>query len=371
MSDQTTHETNEPTTSWRDKTLKAAGVGYLVGDVAGIGASIARGGFKANWGTAGGFATWAAGGIGAAVYGNPDAEKQMEILAHKLEAYLVKQGSKVTDVERNHSDLLRGKNGIGAKLDRFMHEHPTEILNASYAVGASMMIRDGINEVRKHGGKDIFPKALNKAAFGNVSSGFWLGSLVLAGALTGLLLKEDPEAKSKVDPNSITSRVAGFFKEKPMRASGAFYWGGNLFAFKKAMDDKAAAATAPYAVKPHHLSLLTVAAYVASNGLLALSSRDQIREEKFKPEHLAQLEQVAAEIIAAQPPQLQAQLLNGVADYLSKERMIGVPAEELSKQLIARVSETSKRHLAHGAENNWAGKVSAAHAQGDGSPALV
>jgi hypothetical protein len=198
---------------------------------------------------------------------------------------------------------------------------------------------------------------MNKAAFGNVSSMFWLGSLVLAGALTGLLLKEDPDAKAKVDPNSITSRVAGFFKEKPMRASGAFYWGGNLFALKKAMDDKAGAASMPHGVKPHWFSFLTVAAYVASNGLLALSSRDQIEEKKFKPEHLAQLEQVAAEIIAAQPPQLQAQLLTGVADYLAKERMIGVPAEELSKQLIARVSETSKKHLAQASEHAWAEKV--------------
>ncbi len=360
MSQITTESNETKTSSWRDKTLKAAGVGYLVGDFAGVGASVLRGKFESNWATAGGFATWAAGGLAAAVYGNPDSEKQLEILAHKLEAYLVKHGATVTDAERNQSDLLRGKNGLGATLDRFMHEHPTEILNASYAVGASMLIRDGIKEVRKIGGKDIFPKALNKAAFGNVSSYFWFGSLVLAGALTGLLLKEDPDARAKVDPNSITSRVAGFFKEKPMRASGAFYWGGNLFAFKKAMDDRAAAAIAPYAIKPHHLSFLTVAAYVASNGLLALSSRDQVDEKKLNPEHLAQLEQVAAEIIAAQPPQVQAQLLTSVSEYLAKEKMVATAPEELSKQLIARVAATSKRHLAQGTEQRWAARTAAA-----------
>jgi hypothetical protein len=146
------------TTSWRDKTLKAAGYGYLVGDFAGIAATMARGKFEANWATAAGFATWAVGGIGAAVYGNPDTEKQLEILAHKLESYLVKHGAKVTDVERNQSDLMRGKNGLGAQLDRFMHEHPTEILNASYAVGASMMVRDGLKEVSKLGVKIFSPK---------------------------------------------------------------------------------------------------------------------------------------------------------------------------------------------------------------------
>ena len=356
MSEPTTDTTQ--TTGWRDKTLKAAGVGYLVGDLAGIGASIARGGFKANWATAGGFATWAAGGVGAAVYGNPDTEKQLEILAHKLEKYLITHGARVTDIERNHSDLLRGKNGLGAKIDRFMHEHPTEILNASYAVGAGMMIKDGLKEVTELG-KHVLPKGLNKAGLGNVSSIFWLGSLVMAGALSGLLIKEDPDAQAKVDPNSITSRIAGFFKEKPMRLSGALYWGGNLFALKKAFDDKAHAAAMPYPVKPHHLSFLTVAAYVASNGLLALSSRDQIREEKFMPEHLAQLEQVAAEIIAAQPPQLQAQLLTGVAEYLAHEKKIALSAEQIAQQLIARVGETSKRHLRHQAEDSWAGRAAA------------
>ena len=157
-----------------------------------------------------------------------------------------------------------------------------------------------------------------------------------------------------------------------MRLAGAMYWGGNFFTARNALGDFKDAGNAQHrsflGVKPYHLSTLTVASYLTSNGLLALSSRDQIEEKKFKPEHLAQLEQVAAEIIAAQPPQLQAQLLTGVADYLAKERMIGVPAEELSKQLIARVSETSKKHLAQASEHAWAEKVLAT---ANSSPALA
>lgn len=352
MSDTKTEKTE---TSWRDKTLKTAGVGYLLGDLSGIAASMARGEFKSSWATAGGYATWVLGGLGAATYGNPDAEKQLEILAHKLEKFMVTHGARVTVADHDRMDLLRGKDGLGANLDRFLHEHPTEILNASYAVGAGMLVKDGWKEIA-NAGKHVLPRAMNKAAFANVSSRFWLGGLVLAGALGGLLIKEDADAAGKVDPHSISSRVVGFFKEKPMRWSGSCYWMGNIFALKQAFDDKRVASSMPHAIKPHVFSFLTVAAYVVSNGLLSLSSRDQIREEKFKPEQLAQLEQVAAEIIAAQPPQVQAQLLNQAAFYLAQEKKISQSPEQIARDLIARVSESSKRHLASTSSATWIDK---------------
>lgn len=347
---------NQPTTdsaeqsTWRDKTLKAAGYGYLLGDAAMAASGLLKGGAGRDIFRAG--AVWSAGGIGAALYGNPNTEKQLEILAHKLEAHLTHRGAKVTDSERNNSELLRGKNGIGAKLDRFMHEHPSELLNAAYAVGASMLLHNGIKDFASSKGK--------------ISAA--MGGLVLAGALSGLLIKEDPHAKAKADPSSITSRVAAAVREKPMRLSGALYWGGNIFTLANAINDKKEFGhISRGGIKPHHLSFLTVAAYVVSNGLLALSSRDQINEQKFKPEHIAQLEQVAAEIIAAQPPQLQAALLTNVSHYLAQEKMVAMSPEELSKKLVARVSETSKRHLAQGAENNWASRT----AQSATSPSIA
>jgi hypothetical protein len=121
-----------------------------------------------------------------------------------------------------------------------------------------------------------------------------------------------------------------------------------------ALSDKKEFGNKPrFGMKAHWFSFLTVASYVLANGLLFSSSRDQIQEKKFKPEHIAKLEQVAAEIIAAQPPQVQAALLTNVSQYLAKERMIDVSAEELSKQLIARVGETSQRHLAQATVNSW------------------
>lgn len=342
MSEATNTETEHQTSSWREKTLKAAGYGYLLGDAAFAASGLLKGG-KAVFRTG---AIWAAGGIGAAVYGNPDADKQLEILAHKLEAHLVQHGAKITDLERNNSELLRGKNGLGAKLDRFLHSHPTELLNAAYAVGAMTLLHSGLKDLKK----------INT----NTTA---MGALVLAGALGGLLIKEDPDARAKVDQNSIVSRVAGYIKEKPLRFSGTLYALNNIFTFKHALHDRDKFAHVNVmGMKPYYFSMLTAASYVAANCLLFASSRDQIDEKKFKPEHIMQLEQVAAEIIAAQPPQLQAQLLRDVSEYLAKEKMIAVTAPELAHQLVERVSEVAQRNLRHGAENNWSGRIAAKNA---------
>ena len=112
-------------------------------------------------------------------------------------------------------------------------------------------------------------------------------------------------------------------------------------------------------MKAHWFSLLTVASYITANAMLFASSRDQIQEKKFTPEHIGKLEQVAAEIIAAQPPQIQAALLTDVSHYLAKEKMIDVSAEELSKQLIARVGNTSQQHLAQATQATWAERAEA------------
>lgn len=346
MSDQTTDKHDH--TSWRDKTLKAAGYGYLVGDLALAASGILK--QEKNVFRAG--AIWAAGGLGAAFYGNPDTEKQLEILAHKLESYLKKQGAIVTDETRGHSELLRDHNGLGAKLDRFMHEHPTEILNAAYAVGAGLLLNKGVRGLLGGATGTALKEARTRTG---------MGAFVLAGALAGLFIKEDPQAREKADPNSITSKVVAYIKEKPMRLSSAMYWGGNLFTARNAWLDFKGAGNPLHrsflGIKPYHLSTLTLASYLTSNGLLSLSSRDQIEEKKFKPEHIAQLEQVAAEIIAAQPPQLQAALLTNVSDYLAKEKMVARSPEELSKELIARVSESSTRQLAQATESKWAEKA--------------
>ena len=332
-------KTEQEQRSWRDKTVKAAGYGYLLGDAAMAASGLIKGDKGAQIFRAG--AIWSAGGIGAALYGNPDIEKQLDILAHKLEKHLAKNGATVTDAVRANTELLQGKDGLAAKLDRFLHTHPTELLNAAYAIGGGVLL----NGVRGRLGTQR----------GKIEAG--MGALVLAGALCGLLIKEDPNAQEKVDQNSLTSRVAGYIKEKPMRLASALYWANNGLGIANAVMDKKEYEHLPRAgMKAHHFSFLMVASYIAANAMLFSSSRDQIQEKKFKPEHIAKLEQVAAEIIAAQPPQLQAALLTDVSKYLAHEKMVDVTAEALSKQLIARVSDTSKQHLAQAAGTSWAAR---------------
>lgn len=344
MSDMKNSEHEPAPVSWRDKTLKAAGYSYLLGDAA----MFASGMVKMLQATLGQEkkaakyesltgALWGLGGLAAARYGNPDTEKQLEILAHRLEAHMNKQGAKLPDAERANVELLAGKNGFIAKAERFLYQHPSEILNAVYLIGSGTMIGSGI--FSKKGG------ATEKIA---------MGGLVAAGALAGLLIKEDPDARTKADPNSLMSRTAAFIQEKPLRLTSTLYWGNNIFAALKARKEQLAHVPGTSAIKPYMLSYLCAASYILANGLLSLSSRDQIQEKKFTSEHIAKLEEVAAEIIAAQPPQLQAALLTDVSRYLANEKMIDVSAEELSKQLLARVGQASQQHLTQATDASWA-----------------
>ena len=328
MHETVNHESEKPSTSWRDKTVKAAGYGYLIGDMAMAASGLIKGGTTSQIFKTG--AIWSAGGIGAAMYGNPDVEKQLDILAHKLEKHLTKDGATVTDAVRSNTELLQGKNTLGAKLDRFLHEHPTELLNAAYAIGAGVLLKGSYNKLsdtRKQ-----------------IEAG--MGALVLSGALCGLLIKEDPNARDKVEHTSLVSRTVGYIKEKPMRLAGSLYLLNNGLGIANALLDKKDFSHQPKAgMKAHWFSFAMVTSYMVANGLLFISSRDQIQEKKFQPEHIAKLEQVAAEIIAAQPPQLQAALLADVSQFMATQHGVALPAEEIAHDLATRVTELTKDRM--------------------------
>ena len=68
--------------SLRENSLKTAGWAYLVGDAALFAAGVLKGNSVTGEAFTG--MTWALGGLGAARYGNPSAEKQLEILSGRL-----------------------------------------------------------------------------------------------------------------------------------------------------------------------------------------------------------------------------------------------------------------------------------------------
>lgn len=348
---EATNTDNITPSRWQDKTLKAAGVSYIVGDLSMVAAGAARG--HGVLGSVSGGATWLAGGVAAAMYGNPDTKRQLSIQASKLEAYLRKRGVAIPEDARAQSALLAHKT-VWGHVEQFMYEHPSELLNSMYLLGASMLLHEGLTkDVAKHA-KNIIPKGVNAAAFKNVSSTFWIGAVVSAGALLGLFVKEDPHAREKLnDDASWLDRAMAYVKEKPLRASAILYTVNNGFLGLRAYQDfsERHSAFKAQAFKPHVASGLQLGAYLVGNGLLFASSRSQITKQGFAPDDMAQLENAAAAVIAAQPPETQQALLTDVSQFMATQKGVAVPAEKIAADLAVRVGELTRDRLQQGNAN--------------------
>lgn len=324
--------------SWRDKTLKAAGYGYLLGDAAGIGASLAKGTSARE--TALGFAIWGVGGLAAGIYGNPDQEKQLEILAHKLERHLKKQGITIPNHLHAQDELLRDR-GFLHSIERFFYEHPSEVLNTAYAIGAGLMMHQGLQRVRV-GEKTWLPKSVKlEEIYKNTTTDFWSGLLVMTGALGGLFIKEDPHAREKSKGGGPIEKASAYLSEKSLRFPSIMYWLNNVVLAGRVMQERDE--FRHKATKPHLFSTVTLATYVFSNLMLQFSSRNQIAAH-LPEDVVSKLEQSAANIIAVQSPQMQAALLADASQFMARQKGMTLSADIIAKQLATRITNiTSTR----------------------------
>lgn len=330
-----------------DKKLKLAGYSYVLGDAAMMAAGMARG-KKFSEEVLGG-AIWAAGGVAAARYGNPDSEKQLELLANKLERHLKKAGYGIPDEVRAQNTLLK-KETFWQRIEDFLYEHPSEVLNGAYAIGAASILKDAIPKMKSP--RELLPSHLGKGGLQGMNTNFWIGALVLAGSVGGLLIKEDKHARENAKEGSTLDKVKAFFQEKPLRWSGTLYTANNLFLAAKAKQDWNK--RGDYAgLKPHLFSTLQLGTYLFSNIMLFLSSRDQIAPKGMVAEDLARIEDAAARMIGAQVPQVQQALLADVSQYLATQKGVQQKPEEIAQALATRITEITGERM-----HQAAGKVS-------------
>ncbi|MDX2095241.1 MAG: hypothetical protein SFW64_04800 [Alphaproteobacteria bacterium] len=286
---------------------------------------------------------WLAGGIAAAAYGNPSSGKQLELLSQKLEKHLNEQGITIPDNVRAQHALLK-EPGFIERCQNFLYQHPSEMLNAAYAIGAAYLLKDGVKELASKS-KSLWPKftegyslkGMLHASKG-ISKNFWMGALVGGGAISGLLIKEDPQAHENAVQGNIFQRAVAYIKEKPLRLTGSLYGANNIFTVLKAYEDYANRGLYTKGLKPHFFSGTTAGAYILSNILLTTVSRDQASAKYLSPAQAAQLEDAAAQIIAAQPPEKQQAILADVAGYMAKQKGISLNASEIEAQLTERVA---------------------------------
>ncbi|PZP84050.1 MAG: hypothetical protein DI582_09735 [Azospirillum brasilense] len=346
MADTTAEQPAEQ--SLGEKKLKLAGYSYVLGDAAMMAAGMARGKTFVQAARSGG--VWAAGGMAAGYFGNPGTEKQLALLANKLEHHLKKTGYGIPDDVRAQNTLLK-KETFWQKIEDFVYEHPSEMLNAAYAVGSGFLIKDGLKQIREN-------QAHWWPGKGNTATDLWIGAIVGTGALIGLFAKEDPQAREKAKDGTLLDKAVAFVSEKPLRTTSAIYFANNGFLAKQAWQDwqgsKGAGPFVEQKAKPHYFSTMQLATYLFANTMLALSPRNQIAPH-LPAEGVAQLEDASARIIAAQAPQVQQALLADVSQYLSAQKGIQQKPEEIATALATRITEITGERMAQAAGNvSWA-----------------
>lgn len=348
------------------RTLHLAGYSYIVGDAAMIGAGLMRKGGEAWRGTVGGAVIWSVGGIAAALFGNPSPQKQLEIQASKLERHLKKNGITIPKDAREKSDLLKDRGFWGHVAD-FLHKHPSEMLNAMYGIGAVGLLLDGQKEFGHNKGLlpgKIFHRIEGKLRFNHnaiepMNTDFWMGALILTGALVGLLVKEDPDAKKKSEGKGFFAKVHAFIAEKPLRTTSALYTANNAILLGRVIQDFGKYKN-KVGMKPQMFSTVQLASYLFANSMLLMSNRDQITNKGFSTDELGKLEDAAARIIASQPREVQQKVLADISEYMAKEKGIKVDAPTIAQHLAARVGKVTEGNLQETATNmKWAERESA------------
>ena len=369
METPTTSQTGTQEPTLLQKTLNMAGFGYVLGDIAMISASAARVPkdlrMKQIQTEAQSGAVWLAGGLGATVFGNPDIDTQLRIQSHKLENHLKQRGALLDGQTRDGSPLLQERGPLGLLRD-FCYEHPSEILNTGYAVGAALLLHDGAKNIFQKKTHTLLPKmpdfrnatsfsqgtrAVNHA-MEHVGVSFWMGALVLGGALIGLFAKEDPKAKEHAENGNVLDKTVAFVREKPLRIAAGCYMANNAFLALRFGQDlhlrhqpRAQGGYAGQKLQPHVFSGAQLGLYIMSNLMLMASSRDQMTKAGFDDAAQAQLEDAAARMVAAQPPTVQAEMLRETSEYMAKQKGVTLDAQTIADHLAARISSLTQERL--------------------------
>ncbi len=319
---ETTDNTPE---TLRDNSLRTAGWSYLVGDAA----LIAAGLLKGDWHEAATGAWWGLGGAAAARYGNPNADKQLELLGRKLGDHLRDIGVTIPDNPTTHA--LAKPGGFIDKVESFLYTYPSQMLNAVYMLGSADLIRSGF----KH------DNPWNKAS----------GALVISGALAGLLVPEKKPDPTH-PPEGMIGKAVAWLQEKPLRLSGAFYMANNFTTAMSGVND-----WNRNNKKSALLKFLTSATYIFANYMLSQSSKEQEDNKKENHEALERIGVMAARVIAAQPKELQEALVEDISRFLSKQPQSAPQATEIASMLHDKLSQLSNAKPMSGSWMQRTGRI--------------
>ncbi len=316
-----------PFDALKDKSLKAAGYALLAGDTALIISGIMGGRYK----EAASGLIYAAGGLFCSKYANPDAEKQLRMMGMKLGEYLRKEGVEIPH-EPTVEKLVK-PGGLIENTEAFLYKYPSQMMNACFAVGGTQLMASGI----QHG------KHWDTMA----------GACVVSGGLGGILVSEQTPDPDKKPAHGPLAKAVSWFQEKPLRISGVLYGLNNPALIMSGIKEyKANPANKSYMFK-----FLTAASYMMGNTLLCMSSKENSGSQAQGDEALDKLATAAAQILAAQPREMQHSLMQHMAGFLASQPEATKKAPEIEKLMQEKMQS-----LAAPAQGSWLNKLGMAHA---------
>lgn len=314
--------------NWLKRTVRLSGFSFLIGDAALIGGGVVRalgkGGKKEELGNALTGLLWAQAGVASSLYGDPKKPMQLRIHAHNLEEYLNKQGIPIPDEVKQRNELLKDK-GPGERIERFISKHPTEVFNSIIGAASIGMVFSGAKAIAR---KD-------KVA----ANSLWAGLLVMGGAAAGLLIKEDPNAPEKAKGGGFFDKAAAFIKEQPLRLTSTLYLLNDYFIFNKAWGEYTHEFKASGGKDWRFLwPSIAAVANLVGNGLLFMSSRNQLKDG-FSETHVAQMEELAADAVLAQPVAERQGVADTIARYLRAQKISERSPEQLRSEILERAQQ--------------------------------
>ncbi|MFW0777698.1 MAG: hypothetical protein ACN2B6_08285 [Rickettsiales bacterium] len=316
-----------PIDALKNQSLKAAGVAYLVGDAA----MFAAGMMEGDRGGATGGLVWGLGSLAAARYGNPNTEKQLELLNRRLGNYLKEQG---VEIPANPTTAeLAKEGGVIDHIEKFLYAHPSQTLNAIYATGGLTTAQGGFRK--------------------NVKGDFAKGALVTAGGLSGILIPEK-KPDPKHPPKDGLGKVWSWIQEKPLRVSGLFYHGNNVAAAYSIYEKWGTQKNAPK--MNLYLRMVTVSSFIFANTMLALSSKGHGAGGGDDEKIIDQLAKESAAVIAAQPKPLQEALVQQISGYLAAQPDIDKKSNEIASLMHNKLREMGNTQTQY-ADNSWQNRV--------------
>ncbi len=239
-----------------------------------------------------------------AKYGERDVEKQFNALEQKLMLYLKRQNVSL-DAEQLSKASAQEKQSLGNKLEDFLYNNPTESSYVYFSAITPFMMRSGYAKAHSNDSK------IKQVGVSELSA----GALVLSGCLASIFIKE--KTKEQMDNEGMQNAAQRMVHNKPLSISAAASGLSNLLHIAGGFKEFSLGGEK---TTSGILKMIYGSIFLTTNILIGTSSKKASGEAQ--DHQIAQTEMLnrAKEIIAIQPPAIQAEIAQKIAHYLSQQR---------------------------------------------------